>query len=100
HPALSSILCPYTTLFRSYLSRRDSEWNGPIFEFLGLTVDCIDKHEPNSEARRNAYHADITYGTNNEFGLCLSMQSTVNPRNSKRSEEHTSELQSHLNIVC
>ncbi len=52
-----------------YLSRRDSEWNGPIFEFLGLTVDCIDKHEPNSEARRNAYYADITYGTNNEFGF-------------------------------
>ncbi|MDR3711850.1 MAG: preprotein translocase subunit SecA [Puia sp.] len=52
-----------------YLARRDSEWNGPIFEFLGLTVDCIDKHEPNSEARRKAYQADITYGTNNEFGF-------------------------------
>jgi preprotein translocase subunit SecA len=52
-----------------YLSRRDSEWNGPIFEWLGLTVDCIDKHEPNSEARRKAYLADITYGTNNEFGF-------------------------------
>jgi preprotein translocase subunit SecA len=52
-----------------YLARRDSEWNGPIFEWLGLTVDCIDKHEPNSESRRKAYHADITYGTNNEFGF-------------------------------
>lgn len=52
-----------------YLARRDSEWNGTIFEWLGLVVDCIDKHEPNSEARRNAYLADITYGTNNEFGF-------------------------------
>ncbi len=52
-----------------YLARRDSEWNGPIFEWLGLTVDCIDKHEPNSEARRKAYLADIAYGTNNEFGF-------------------------------
>jgi preprotein translocase subunit SecA len=52
-----------------YLARRDSEWNGPIFEFLGLSVDCIDKHEPNSPERRNAYQADITYGTNNEFGF-------------------------------
>ncbi len=52
-----------------YLARRDSEWNGTIFEWLGLTVDCIDKHEPNSEARRKAYLADITYGTNNEFGF-------------------------------
>ncbi len=52
-----------------YLARRDSEWNGTIFEWLGLQVDCIDKHEPNSEARRNAYLADITYGTNNEFGF-------------------------------
>ncbi len=52
-----------------YLARRDSEWNGPIFEFHGLKVDCIDKHEPNSEERRKAYAADITYGTNNEFGF-------------------------------
>ena len=52
-----------------YLAKRDSEWMGTIYEFLGLTVDCIDKHEPNSEARRNAYLADITYGTNNEFGF-------------------------------
>ncbi len=52
-----------------YLAKRDSEWNAPLFEFHGLTVDCIDKHEPNSEARKNAYAADITYGTNNEFGF-------------------------------
>jgi len=52
-----------------YLARRDSEWNAPIYEWLGITVDCIDKHEPNSEARRKAYYADITYGTNNEFGF-------------------------------
>jgi preprotein translocase subunit SecA len=52
-----------------YLARRDSEWNGPIFEWLGLRVDCIDKHQPNSEDRRKAYLADITYGTNNEFGF-------------------------------
>ncbi len=53
----------------NYLAKRDSEWNGPLFEFLGLRVDCIDKHEPNSEDRRKAYLADITYGTNNEFGF-------------------------------
>ena len=52
-----------------YLARRDQEWNGTIFEWLGLTVDCIDKHQPNSEERRQAYLADITYGTNNEFGF-------------------------------
>lgn len=52
-----------------YLARRDQEWNGTIFEWLGITVDCIDKHQPNSEERRNAYLADITYGTNNEFGF-------------------------------
>ncbi|HMW65376.1 MAG TPA: preprotein translocase subunit SecA [Chitinophagaceae bacterium] len=52
-----------------YLARRDQEWNGPIFEWLGLNVDCIDKHQPNSEERRKAYLADITYGTNNEFGF-------------------------------
>jgi preprotein translocase subunit SecA len=52
-----------------YLARRDSEWNGTLFEFLGLTVDCIDKHQPNSEDRRKAYLADIVYGTNNEFGF-------------------------------
>ena len=52
-----------------YLSKRDSEWMGPLYEFHGLSVDCIDKHQPNSEARRKAYLADITFGTNNEFGF-------------------------------
>lgn len=52
-----------------YLARRDSEWNGMLFNFLGLTVDCIDKHEPHTDGRKNAYLADITYGTNNEFGF-------------------------------
>src|SRR5436190_13733734 len=52
-----------------YLARRDQEWNGTIFEWLGLKVDCIDKHQPNSDERRQAYLADITYGTNNEFGF-------------------------------
>lgn len=52
-----------------YLARRDSEWNGTLFEWLGLKVDCIDKHEPNSDSRRKAYNADIVYGTNNEFGF-------------------------------
>ncbi len=53
----------------NYLAKRDSEWNGPLFEFHGLSVDCIDKHEPNSDDRRKAYAADITFGTNNEFGF-------------------------------
>ncbi|MEM9052357.1 MAG: preprotein translocase subunit SecA [Bacteroidota bacterium] len=52
-----------------YLARRDSEWMGPIYEFHGLSVDCIDKHQPNSDARRKAYKSDITFGTNNEFGF-------------------------------
>jgi preprotein translocase subunit SecA len=53
----------------NYLAVRDSEWMAPIFQFHGITIDCIDKHEPNSEARRKAYQADIIYGTNNEFGF-------------------------------
>ena len=52
-----------------YLARRDSEWMGPMYEFHGLSVDCIDKHQPNSDARRKAYLADITFGTNNEYGF-------------------------------
>ena len=52
-----------------YLSKRDSEWMGPLYMFHGLSVDCIDKHQPNSEGRRKAYNADITFGTNNEFGF-------------------------------
>ncbi len=52
-----------------YLSKRDSEWMGPLYMFHGLSVDCIDKHQPNTTARRNAYNCDITFGTNNEFGF-------------------------------
>ena len=52
-----------------YLSKRDSEWMGPLYMFHGLSVDCIDKHQPNSDARRAAYNADITFGTHNEFGF-------------------------------
>ena len=52
-----------------YLAKRDSEWMGPLYMFHGLSVDCIDKHQPNSESRRRAYQADITFGTNNEFGF-------------------------------
>ena len=52
-----------------YLAKRDSEWMGPLYQFHGLSVDCIDKHQPNSEARRRAYNSDITFGTNNEFGF-------------------------------
>lgn len=53
----------------NYLARRDADWNAPLFQFHGLTVDCIDLHEPNTEERRKAYRSDITYGTNNEFGF-------------------------------
>ena len=52
-----------------YLARRDAEWMGPLYEFHGLTVDCVDKHQPNSESRREAYKCDVTFGTNNEFGF-------------------------------
>ncbi|MBC7845657.1 MAG: preprotein translocase subunit SecA [Flavobacterium sp.] len=52
-----------------YLAKRDSTWKAPLFEFHGLTVDCIDNHQPNSEGRKKAYDSDITYGTNNEFGF-------------------------------
>jgi len=53
----------------TYLAKRDSEWMAPIFQFHGVSIDCVDKHEPNSDERRDAYNADITYGTNNEFGF-------------------------------
>ncbi|WP_317898483.1 preprotein translocase subunit SecA [Aurantibacillus circumpalustris] len=53
----------------NYLAKRDSEWNAPLFQFHGLSVDCIDKHEPNTDERRKAYNCDVTYGTNNEFGF-------------------------------
>ncbi len=64
-----------------YLAKRDSEWMGPLYMFHGLRVDCIDKHQPNSEARRQAYLADITFGTNNEFGFdYLRDNMATNPR--------------------
>ena len=66
--ALSGIPVHVFTV-NDYLARRDSEWMGPLYEFHGLTVDCIDKHQPNSADRRKAYNCDITFGTNNEFGF-------------------------------
>lgn len=71
-----------------YLSRRDSEWNGPIFEWLGITVDCIDKHQPNSAERRKAYMADITYGTNNEFGFDYLRDNMVHNRDEMVQRKH------------
>ncbi len=71
-----------------YLARRDSEWNGTLFEWLGLTVDCIDKHEPNSESRRKAYLADITYGTNNEFGFDYLRDNMVHNPNEMVQRKH------------
>ena len=53
----------------NYLAKRDAQWMGPLFQFHGLSIDCIDNHQPNSQERRDAYLADITYGTNNEFGF-------------------------------
>jgi preprotein translocase subunit SecA len=72
-----------------YLAKRDSEWMGAMYEFLGLTVDCIDKHEPNSAARRRAYLCDITYGTNNEFGFdYLRDNMTGNPEELVQRKHH------------
>ena len=74
-----------------YLSKRDSEWMGPIFEFHGLSVDCIDKHRPNSDARRKAYNADVTYGTNNEFGFdYLRDNMAINPQDLVQRKHHYS----------
>ena len=72
-----------------YLSKRDSEWMGPIYEFHGLKVDCIDKHQPNSADRRKAYWADITFGTNNEFGFdYLRDNMAVNPEDLVQRRHH------------
>ncbi|TDN99929.1 preprotein translocase subunit SecA [Sunxiuqinia elliptica] len=72
-----------------YLSKRDSEWMGPIFEFHGMSVDCIDKHRPNSDARRKAYNSDITYGTNNEFGFdYLRDNMAINPQDLVQRKHH------------
>jgi preprotein translocase subunit SecA len=72
-----------------YLSKRDSEWMGPMYEFHGLTVDCIDKHQPNSPDRRKAYNADITFGTNNEFGFdYLRDNMAINPEDLVQRKHH------------
>ncbi|HVN59488.1 MAG TPA: preprotein translocase subunit SecA [Bacteroidales bacterium] len=72
-----------------YLSKRDSEWMGPIYEFHGLKVDCIDKHQPNSADRRKAYWADITFGTNNEFGFdYLRDNMAINPEDLVQRRHH------------
>jgi len=72
-----------------YLAKRDSEWMGPIYQFHGLSVDCIDKHQPNSESRRNAYMSDITFGTNNEFGFdYLRDNMAINPEDLVQRKHH------------
>ncbi|MCX6301624.1 MAG: preprotein translocase subunit SecA [Bacteroidia bacterium] len=72
-----------------YLSKRDSEWMGPMYEFHGLKVDCIDKHQPNSVDRRKAYNADITFGTNNEFGFdYLRDNMAINPEDLVQRKHH------------
>ncbi len=72
-----------------YLSKRDSEWMGPIYEFHGLSVDCIDKHQPNSQERRKSYNADITFGTNNEFGFdYLRDNMAINPEDLVQRKHH------------
>ncbi len=72
-----------------YLSKRDAEWMGPLYEFHGLTVDCIDKHQPHSESRRKAYNADITFGTNNEFGFdYLRDNMSINPEDLVQRKHH------------
>jgi preprotein translocase subunit SecA len=74
-----------------YLSKRDSEWMGPIYEFHGLSVDCIDKYQPNSDGRRDAYNSDITYGTNNEFGFdYLRDNMAISPRDLVQRKHHYS----------
>lgn len=72
-----------------YLAKRDSEWMGPIYEFHGLSVDCIDKHQPNSEGRRKAYNSDVIYGTNNEFGFdYLRDNMAINPQDLVQRKHH------------
>ncbi len=72
----------------NYLARRDAEWNGVIFNFLGMRVDCIDLYQPNSPERRNAYLADITYGTNNEFGFDYLRDNMVRTSEEKVQRKH------------
>src|SRR5438046_5634357 len=79
-----------------YLARRDAEWMGRLYDFLGLTVGCI-QHDQEPDFRREQYAMDITYGTNSEFGFDYLRD---NGMATTRSEEHTSELQSLTNLVC
>jgi preprotein translocase subunit SecA len=72
----------------NYLSMRDSEWNAPIFNFLGITIDCIDKYPSHSPERRNAYNSDITYGTNNEFGFDYLRDNMVRNADEKVQRKH------------
>ncbi|MBC8173223.1 MAG: preprotein translocase subunit SecA [Chitinophagales bacterium] len=72
----------------NYLAQRDSEWNAPLFNFLGITVDCIDKYQPHSVERRNAYLCDITYGTNNEFGFDYLRDNMVRNAEEKVQRKH------------
>ena len=76
-----------------YLARRDCEWIGPIFEFLFLTVDCIDKYRPHSPGRKAAYNCDITYGTNNEFGFDYLRDNMV------RSEDEMVQRKHHFTMI-
>ncbi len=72
-----------------YLSKRDSEWMGPLYMFHGLSVDCIDKHQPSTDARRNAYQSDITFGTNNEFGFdYLRDNMSISPKDLVQRKHH------------
>ncbi|MFW5901050.1 MAG: preprotein translocase subunit SecA, partial [bacterium] len=88
--ALAGKGCHLVTV-NNYLAKRDQEWMGPLYEFHGLSVDCIDKHEPNSKERRRAYHADITYGTNNEFGFdYLRDNMAINPSDLVQRKHHFS----------
>ncbi|MFW6101060.1 MAG: preprotein translocase subunit SecA, partial [Bacteroidota bacterium] len=88
--ALAGKGCHLVTV-NNYLAKRDKEWMGPLYEFHGLSVDCIDKHEPNSKERRRAYHADITYGTNNEFGFdYLRDNMAINPSDLVQRKHHFS----------
>ncbi len=72
----------------NYLALRDSEWNAPLFNFLGITIDCIDKYQPHSPERRNAYNRDITYGTNNEFGFDYLRDNMVRNADEKVQRKH------------
>ncbi len=90
-PVFLNALCGrgvHVVTVNEYLSRRDSEWMGPLYMFHGLSVDCIDKHQPNSEARRAAYNCDITFGTNNEFGFDYLRDNMANDKDDLVQRKH------------